>query len=257
MKKNKPLEAPEEARASESKTLADLLTPLLLGQLARQVFGRECSPLEISSLIAPLPAAPKGLEGLLDSELASRGKGESLVAPSQDFCRASLVGKETLQGYLARPLGLPVYHGLYQSSRWEDGGWDGYNTDVASLAFVVFLRCEPRPGSDRPSPRVAALLGHYHFDGSIKDRKPGSRIRAKSSERLQAAIAMTPGELKKRAAEMNIQGYGARACSGLLDDLPLTDAQLSDLLNPAFCEREALDEALAETPGVKAPRPRV
>lgn len=251
-----PAEQPlDMGKVSLSKTLAGLLPPALVSQLAKKAFGREATAQDIRNFLSPFASPPSGLDNTGATQFSESSTGASLVAPNHDWARVFLAGTETLHGYFARPLGLPVYYGLYQSSRWESGGWDGYNIDVVSMAFLTLLRCDPKPGSDRPFARNLALLGHYHFDGSLNDRKAGSPIQARSRETLLVGVAASVDELSILASAMNITGYGQRACTLLVESLPLTLGELSDLLNPAYCEREILSEVAPAVP--RAPRRQI
>lgn len=237
---------PTEGEVKACPSLAHLLPETLIRQLAFKVFGREATPRDLSDLLSPLAAPPRGLERL--GQGSPTAPGRPLVSPSHDWVRVSLSGSQSLSGYSARPLGLAVSYGIYQSSRWESGGWDGYNIDVVSLVFLAMLRCSPKPGSDRPFERNLALLGHYHFDGSLNQQKTGQPLRASSRESLLAGVATTPEELSMLALSMDIDGYGPRACRSLLEKAPLTFEELSDLLSPSYCEREALEEQILHAP---------
>lgn len=238
------------------KSLAELLPEFLVDRLAAELFegsdaqgalwgegARLKLPPEVSRFAYKEPSASASAEG-------SRGP---LVEQSPGSVLVRRFGAP-LAGYELSPLGLPAYHGLYQSSLWEDGGWDVYNTDMVSLSFLFGLRCDPLPGSKASGPLNAFILGHYYFEGSLSELRRGEPLRGEPAA-LSVAVAWSFERLEELAAEMNVKGYGQRACSQLLEDAPL-GAELAYLLNPAYYERLALKEATGAVRALPSPSGR-
>ena len=224
----------------KSKTLAHILPQSLLEMLGRACDERGWTPQKAQAMLSPSPQAPAGLgRSKLGSLARAREQGLTAVGESHGVKWPRRRSEKGFEGLDVEPLGLPAQHAVYQSSLWEAGGWDGYNTDMVALSFLVFFKGQPKSGLAVNM----ALLGQYSFEGSLQKLKfkPGQPLRS-GGARLDFGVARSMKELGELAKAMDIDGYGERACSGLIESC-LSQADAALLFDPQFYEKEALDKA--------------